>query len=53
MAIPNRPAAGLGAGTLAERLRFVQALLTAPAQRTAAPAITDAGNSVGRSGGAD
>jgi uncharacterized protein (DUF1800 family) len=36
----------ISAGTLAERLRFVQALLTAPAQRTAAPAITDAGNSV-------
>jgi len=43
---PESAGGWISAGTLAERLRFVQALLTAPAQRTAAPAITDAGNSV-------
>jgi hypothetical protein len=45
MAIPNRPEVGLAP----ERSPSVCALsrpLTAPAQRTAAPAITDAGNSV-------
>jgi uncharacterized protein (DUF1800 family) len=43
---PEMAAPWISAGTLAERLRFVQTLLMTKTQRAASPGYTDAGNSL-------